>query len=48
MKHREKPKEKLYMTILHPPTSKNKKDNTPKTEYGLVNKINKNKHKYQK
>lgn len=41
----EKPKH--HLTILFPPTTKDKKD-TPKTEYGLVNKINKPKHKYQK
>jgi hypothetical protein len=39
---------KHHLTILFPPTTKDKKDNTPKTEYGLANKINKTKHKYQK
>ena len=40
---------KHHITILHPPSqNKDKKDNGPKTEYGIRNKINKRKHLYQK
>ena len=39
---------KHHITILFPPTLKDKKDNSPKTEYAIQNKLHKKTHRFQK
>ena len=42
------PKPMYHLQVLFPQTTKDKKDTTPKTEYGLVNKLHKKTHRFQK